>query len=127
MKYIRFEDTPVWKDSREFVRFAYTLLDKNTRLKKDFSLSDQFKRAAYSIMLNIAEGFERGTNKDTSHFIDFSKGSSAEVRCILYIMLDNKYISEAEFEDAKKKIENISSQLSNLKKYLIKNNYKKSY
>ncbi len=78
-------------------------------------------------MLNIAEGFERGSNKDFAHFIDYAKGSAGEVRSILYIMLDNKYITLNQFNDMFKKIEDISAQLSNFKKYLVKNDFKKKF
>ncbi|MBM2817963.1 MAG: ribosomal protein [Parcubacteria group bacterium] len=127
MKYKRFEELPIWQEARVFVTSAYNLIKTSAGLKKDYSLSDQFKRASYSIMLNIAEGFERGSNKDFAHFIDFSKGSAGEVRCILYIMLDNKYIKEEIFRDFCEKIENISGQLSNFKKYLVKNTFKKTF
>lgn len=127
MKYKRFEELPIWQEARVFVASAYTLIKTSDGLKKDYSLSDQFKRASYSIMLNIAEGFERGSNKDFAHFIDFSKGSAGEVRCILYIMLDNKYIKEEVFRNFYEKIENISGQLSNFKKYLVKNDFKKTF
>ncbi len=93
MKYKKFEETPVWQDARAFVNDIYRMLSNNKKLKTDYSLCDQLKRASYSIMLNIAEGFERGFNKDFAHFIDFAKGSAGEVRSIMYIMLDNKYIS----------------------------------
>jgi len=126
MKYNRFEDTPVWQESRKLVNETYKLISCSTTLKKDFSLCDQFKRASYSIMLNIAEGFERGSNKDFAHFIDFSKGSAGEVRSILYIMLDNGYIKDSQFKAFCKDLENISGQLSNFKKYLVKNEYKKT-
>lgn len=95
--------------------------------KNDYSLSDQFKRASYSIMLNIAEGFERGSNKDFAHFVDYAKGSAGEVRSILYIVIDNKYITQDQFKNMIGKIENISAQLSNFKKYLIKNDFKKKF
>ena len=127
MKYNRFEETPIWQVSREFVNSIYKLLSTNKILSKDFSLSDQLKRASYSVMLNIAEGFERGSNKDFAHFIDFAKGSAGEVRCILYIMLDNKYITQDQFKQLHINIENISSQLSNFKKFLVKNNFKKNF
>ncbi len=127
MKYTRFEETPVWQEAREFVNSAYNLLASSKTLKTDFSLSDQFKRASYSIMLNIAEGFERGSNKDFAHFIDYAKGSAGEVRSILYIMLDNKYATLGQFNDMLKRIENISVQLSNFKKYLLKNDFKKKF
>src|SRR3989344_9400960 len=125
MKYKRFEELPIWQEARVFVASAYTLIKTCGELKKDYSLSDQFKRASYSIMLNIAEGFERGSNKDFAHFIDFAKGSAGEVRCILYILLDNKHITDKEFADYLKQIEGISAQLANFKRYLMKTDFKK--
>ena len=127
MKYSKFEELPIWQESRKFVEQVYHLLLTNKTLRSDFSLCDQLKRSAYSVMLNIAEGFERGSNKDFSHFIDFAKGSAGEVRSILYILLDNKFVSKEQFEELKERIENISSQLSGLKKYLVKNNFKKNF
>ncbi len=127
MKYKRFEETPIWQESREFVNSVYSLIVSSKGLKSDYSLADQLKRCSYSIMLNIAEGFERGSNKDFAHFLDFAKGSAGETRSILYIMLDNKYITQGEFNKMLKAIENISTQLSNFKKYLVKNNFKKEF
>lgn len=127
MKYKKFEETPIWQESREFVNSIYDLLRNNTILRNDYSLSDQLKRASYSVMLNIAEGFERGTNKDFAHFLDFSKGSAGETRAIMYIMLDNKYITQEQFDILFKKIENISTQLSSFKGYLVKNDFKKNF
>lgn len=127
MKYKKFEETPVWQEVREFVNSVYNLLTSSKTLKNDYSLSDQLKRASYSIMLNIAEGFERGSNKDFAHFMDYAKGSAGEVRSILYIVIDNKYITEDQFKNMIGKIENISAQLSNFKKYLIKNDFKKKF
>ena len=127
MKYKRFEETPVWQEAREFVNSVYNLLTSSKTLKNDYSLSDQLKRASYSIMLNIAEGFERGSNKDFAHFIDYAKGSAGEVRSILHIVIDNKYVTQDQFSNMIGKIENISTQLSNFKKYLIKHDFKKKF
>ena len=127
MKYKRFEELPIWQDSRIFVQNIYRLLSTNKTLKSDFSLCDQLKRASYSVMLNISEGFERGSNKDFSHFIDFAKGSAGEVRAILYILLDNKHIGSEQFSKLQSDIENISGQLSSFKQYLVKNNFKKGF
>ena len=127
MKYMRFEETPIWQESRTFVSLVYDIINLNKVLKNDFSLCDQLKRASYSVMLNIAEGFERGSNKDFAHFLDFAKGSAGEVRSIIYIMVDNKYINTEQFKKMVEKIENISTQLANFKKYLVKNNFKKKF
>lgn len=127
MKYKKFEETPVWQEARKLMNNVYALIAANKNLRNDYSLCDQLKRASYSIMLNIAEGFERGTNKDFSHFLDFAKGSAGEVRSILYIMLDNKYITAIEFNDLLKMVEGISAQLASLKKYLMKTDFKKQF
>lgn len=126
-KYLKFEDTPVWQKSREFITVIYTELASNKKLARDYALCDQLKRAAYSIMLNIAEGFERGSNRENSHFIDFAKGSAAEVRSILYILHDNAFITDTKFDSLKKEVEDISLQLSNFKRYLAKNAYTKRF
>src|SRR3989344_2609385 len=115
MKYARFEETPLWQEARKLVSVIYALIAANKNMRNDYSLCDQLKRATYSIMLNIAEGFERGSNKDLAHFIDFAKGSAGEVRSILYILLDNKYINDKEFGSYLKKLEGISAQLASFK------------
>lgn len=119
MKISKFEDLPVWRESRSIVNKIYTLIDTSIKLKKDFSLTDQLKRSAYSIMLNIAEGFERSSNKEFANFINIAKGSAGEVRCILYVLLDNKYIDKSKFEELYFDLENISIKLSNFRKFLL--------
>ncbi len=121
MQYKRFEEIKVWNESRIFVNDVYDLFRRNQKLSKDYSLVDQLKRASYSIMLNIAEGFERGSNKEFANFLNIAKGSAGEVRCILYILKDNHYIEDIEFKSLSAKVENISAQLSNFRKFLIKN------
>jgi len=126
MKYNQFEDLPVWQQSRSLVRQIYSLIKENSDFRKDFSLVDQLKRAAYSIMLNIAEGFERGGNKEFANFINIAKGSAGEVRAILYILLDNDYIPKQKFEEVKNEAMAISTNLSNFRKYLLAHqDYKK--
>lgn len=126
MKYDQFEDLPIWQQSRAFIKKAYKLINSNTAFTRDFSLVDQFKRAVISIMLNIAEGFERGGNKEFANFINIAKGSAGEVRAILYILLDNAYITTNDFNAAKHEILNISTSLSNFHKYLLNHaTYKK--
>ena len=125
MKYKRFEEIKVWNESRIFVNDIYNLFRTHQTLSKDYSLVDQLKRASYSIMLNIAEGFERGSNKEFANFLNIAKGSAGEVRSILYILKDNKYIEEEEFKTLYKKVEDISAQLANFRKFLIANVIKK--
>jgi four helix bundle protein len=65
---------------------------------KDFALRDQIRRAAVSILSNIAEGFERGGSAEFSQFLAIAKGSAGEVEAQLYVALDQGYISREEFD-----------------------------
>jgi four helix bundle protein len=125
MQYNQFEDIPVWQETRLFVNTVYRLAENSVKLKRDFSLLDQLKRATYSILLNIAEGFERSSNKDFANFLNIAKGSAGEVRAILYILLDNNYINQQEFDNYKKMIVEISIHLANFRKFLLTNSTRK--
>ena len=119
MKYNNFEDLPIWVDARGLVNAIYMLLASNQKLYRDFELSSQLKRCAYSVMLNIAEGFERSSNKEFANFLNIAKGSAGEVRCILYILLDNEFINRSEFDIYFSKVKVLSAHIANFRKYLI--------
>jgi four helix bundle protein len=120
MTYKKFEDIQVWQDSRKFVNLIYELIRSDNKLSRDFSLCDQLKRASYSIMLNIAEGFERRSKKEFANFLNIAKGSAGEVRSILYIAQDNYGIPKERIESMNKQIIKISAQLFWLRNYLLK-------
>jgi len=113
----RFEELKVWRVSRELVNFVYGITD-NGAFRKDYGLKDQIRRAAISIPSNIAEGFERGGNKELCQFLYIAKGSAGEVRSQLYLALDQKYISNADFEDLNSLCTDVSNQLSGFINYL---------
>ena len=112
-----FEEIDVWKKSRELVNFIYRMT-KNKDFSKDFSLRDQIRRAAVSVMSNIAEGFERGSNTEFIQFLYIAKGSAGEVRTQLFVALDMDYITRDEFQKGKDICMDISGQLSGLIQYL---------
>ena len=85
----RFEDLDCWKSARELVNLVYELSRKG-ELNKDFETKAQIKKAALSIMNNIAEGFGRYHKKDFVRFLDFAQSSAAEVKSMIYICLDQK-------------------------------------
>ena len=122
MKYSTFEDIPVWQDARYFVAKIYKIT--KTKFGKDFELINQLRSAALSIPLNIAEGFERKTNKEFARFVNVSKASAGECRAILYVALDLNYLSQLEFDELKKNILDISRQLSKFEQYLLDTNKK---
>ena len=83
----RFEEIEAWKKARELTKIIYEVTSQG-KLATDFSLRDQLRRAAVSIMANIAEGFEREGNKEFRQFLAMAKGSVGEVKALLYVALD---------------------------------------
>lgn len=112
-----FEELPVWQKARELVKYIYSLTRKDA-FSRDFSLVDQIRRASASVMSNIAEGFERGSNAEFIQFLYISKGSAGEVRTQLYIAFDQEYISRDEFRKGFDLCRDVSGQLSGLIDYL---------
>jgi four helix bundle protein len=93
MKIERFEDIIAWQKAKELTMLIYSRF----RDSRDYSFRDQLQRAAVSIMNNIAEGFERKSNKELKQFLFIAKGSAGEVRSMLYLAKELNYINETEF------------------------------
>lgn len=115
----RFEDIQAWQRARELVKEIYAV-SNNGVFSKDFGLQNQIRRAAVSIMLNIAEGFARKTNKEFSQFLIIAHGSTAEVQSALYVALDQNYISQEQFENLYKMADETSKTIMGLSNYLRK-------
>ncbi len=113
-----FEDIIAWQKARIFNKRVYTITNKN--FENDFDLIRQIRRASVSISSNIAEGFERNTDKELIHFLFVAKASAAEVRSQLYLAFDLNYITQVEFEQLKLEILEISKLISGFIKYLNK-------
>ncbi len=114
MKISTFEDIIAWQKSRTLTIQIYKVLNKNL----DFGFKNQIFRAVVSISNNIAEGFERRSNKELKNFLYIAKGSAGEVRSMLYIALDLRYISQSQFEILSESCKEISKLLSGLIKTL---------
>lgn len=85
MKYVNFEDVPVWKDGIELTAKIFLITeDKVFRFKGD--VANQWQRSALSIPNNVAEGFERGTTPELIMFLYYAKGSAGEVRSICHVL-----------------------------------------
>jgi four helix bundle protein len=93
---------------------------------KDFELRGQMRGASISIMSNIAEGFERGGDREFSQFLSTAKGSCGEVRSQLYVALDESYISPAEFKELHAGTVEISRLISGFMGYLRQSNLRGS-
>ena len=94
----RFEDFIAWQKARSLAARIYKATSEGN-FARDFGLKDQIRRAAVSIMSNIAEGFERGRPSEFHQFLSIAKGSCAEVRSQLYVSLDAGYLSDQSFKD----------------------------
>lgn len=121
----RFEDVEAWQKARELTKRIYAVTD-NGKFSRDFGLRDQIRRAAVSIMSNIAEGFERGGDKEFFQFVSYAKGSSGEVRSHLYVALDAGYFSDETFSSLTDTTVQINRMLTGLMKYLRDSDFKGS-
>ena|SRR5687768_4705748 len=93
-----FENIEAWQSARKLRHEVYVL----TRAKPfalDYALVNQIRRAAISGGSNIAEGFERGGNREFIQFLSNSKGSLGEIKDQLYCALDERYITQRQFRE----------------------------
>ncbi|MDD2192512.1 MAG: four helix bundle protein [Bacteroidales bacterium] len=111
-----FEELTLWQDSKSLVLEIYKL----TANIKDYGFKDQIQRAAVSIMNNIAEGFESGSDIMFVKYLNTAKGSAGEVRSMLYLMIELKYADEDNAKKIIDSLKNISSQIYKLISYLKK-------
>jgi len=113
----RFEDLICWQKARIIMNDVYRVSSIGN-FYKDYSLKDQIRRAANSVMLNIAEGFCRKSRKEFKQFLFFSTGSKGEIQSALYIALDQCYIDNKIFKNINEKCEENAKIMSGLIKSL---------
>lgn len=119
MNFKSFEEIESWKKARVLNKLIYTITQQDV-FSRDFGLKDQIRRASVSISSNIAEGFERNTDKEFVYFLYVAKASAGEVRSQLYLANDLDYINEEEFRQLKNQVIEISKLIGGLIKYLNK-------
>jgi four helix bundle protein len=115
----KFEDLKIWKESVKFAGEIYKLT-KGFPKNEQFGLTNQLNRAAVSISLNIAEGEGRNSDLELARFIQISIGSLNEVITLLFVSLEQKYITQSEFDTLYKRCELISKMLHAFRNYLKK-------
>ena len=113
MQVKNFEDLEIWKDARALTRAIYQLT-RDPKFSKDFGLRDQIRRAAVSIMSNIAEGFERGGNQEFIQFLYVAKGSCGEVRSQLWVAMDQGYVDQKVVDDLLTSLKRLSIMIKHL-------------
>jgi four helix bundle protein len=115
MAYRSFEDLEVWQRD---CRLSVAIFEAFDGCKR-FTLRDQIERAGLSIPSNIAEGAERGSSKDFAHFLNFSKGSCAELRTQLYIARKLNAVSKISFDSLIAESREISKMLQGLRNSVL--------
>ena len=118
-----FEDLHIYQRARELTNAVYSQTRAGA-FAKDYGLSDQIRRAAVSVMSNIAEGFERGTSTEFIQFLYIAKGSCGEVRAQLQIALDQAYITAQAHASLVDLARRTSGMISNFIAHLQSSDYR---
>jgi len=112
----KFEDIIAWQKAKELTISIYQSFKSN----RDFAFRDQIQRASVSIMNNVSEGFERGSDADFKRFLYIAKGSCGEVRSMLYIAKELHYIDNSNYTSLHGNAVEISKTISGFIKSLEK-------
>jgi len=110
----RFTDLDVWKRSHALALAIYKL---STALPSDerFGLISQLRRAAVSVVANIAEGSKRRGKNEYARFLNIAEGSLAEVECLLFLCRDLKYLKAEQIASSLQEASEIARMLNALR------------
>ena len=103
-----FEEVVAWQKAKDLTVSVYAAFGGS----KDFGFKDQIQRASVSIMNNIAEGFERRSNKELKQYLYIAKGSCGETRSMLRLAVELNYLSAEKQEVLVGQAVEISKMLS---------------
>ena len=95
----RFEDLQAWQSGRRLAKTVY-VLTASERFRTDFGLIDQIQRASVSVMNNVVEGFDSGSQAEFVRFLGYARRSASEVQSCLYVALDRGRIEQSSFQSA---------------------------
>ncbi|HMA61125.1 MAG TPA: four helix bundle protein [bacterium] len=119
----RFEDLIAWQKARQYAHEIYELTCLE-RFSRDFSLVDQIRKSSGSVMDNIAEGFDRGGNKEFIQFLYIAKGSLSETKSQLYRAFDRNYINNDVLDNKLEKADELAKIIGGLISYLLNSKFK---
>ena len=123
MKVTRFEDLEIWQLARELYKLVFKITSEEP-FCRDFRFRDQMRDSSGSVSDNIAEGFERGGNKEFIQFLSVAKGSCGETRNQSYRAFDSNYISQDVLNELLERTDIISRKTTNLIKSLKASEHK---
>jgi four helix bundle protein len=109
-----FEDLEIWKMSRAL----FSLIWSDFAKTKEYCFRDQMTRAGISLMNNISEGFCRQSDAELRHFLNISKGSAGEIKCMYYIAEDMNLVNGEKALKRREEVQKLMNAISSLIKYL---------
>jgi four helix bundle protein len=113
----KFEDLRCWQAARILVKEIYGITN-NGKAATDKGFREQIRRAAVSVMNNIAEGFGRTSNKEFIRYLEISFTSANEVKSLLYVAIDLDYSDTRLATELQQKAEGVKAMNLALIKYL---------
>ena len=113
----RFEGLEIFHAAIDFSARVYETVRKFPADER-FDLTSQARRAANSVVLNIAEGSGRGTKKDFSHFLDMAVGSTFETVACFFVARRQSYVSQHDLDELKRSGESLSKRINAFKRTL---------
>ena len=113
----KFEEILAWQKTRQLCSEIY-LITNTGKFGNDFSLKDQIRRSAVSVMANTTEGFDRRGDKEFARFLNISKASLSEVKSHLYVAYKVDYVTDEKLNFLFPQIEEVGKLISGLIKYL---------
>jgi four helix bundle protein len=121
----KFEDIVAWQKARVMTQGIYECT-RTGQFSRDYGLKDQIQRSSVSTMSNIAEGFERSGDNEFLQFLSTAKGSCGEVRSLLYVALDQAYITPVAFTELSDRSAEVCRLIAGFMAYLRKSSFRGS-
>jgi len=113
----RFEEIEAWREARNLTQQIYHVTRRGA-FNRDLGLRDQIRRATVSIMANIAEGFDGGSNREFIRYLGYALRSATEIQSHLYVALDQGYIDEERFRALYQLATNVKNLIHGFLRYL---------
>ncbi len=117
MNKFRFLDWEVYNDAQELLSLVLQLVNKLPKEYR-FEVGSQIIRSALSIVLNIAEGSGKSSDRELNRFFDIAFGSLYETLASVDVLKRNKFITAVEFEEVIERIQHIGNQIGGFKRKL---------
>ena len=115
----RFEDLQSWQKARQLCMQVFDLTERGS-FARDYELRNQIRGASGSIMHNVAEGFDAGSDAEFTRFLKIARRSASEVQSQLYLALDRKYIAQHDLDTVYETATEIKKLINGLIAYLQK-------